>query len=191
MHSHLWRFALLLCSTGLVNAISTLRVPTDLGLITGFTTTTTTNPSVAQFLGIPYAEPPLKSLRWAPAVPKKPVGTWDALAFSHSCSQAEPDSSGAFGYPAEFLIPPGSTSEDCLYLNVWAPYGKNESKREDGLLPVIVFIHGGGLSAVRSLLSTQFIRMLIPPRKGSGGIAYQIPDKWVQRSQEHIAVSIK
>jgi len=81
-----------------------------------------------EYLGIPYAAPPVGSLRWAP--PKPPAhwrGTRRATAFAPHCPQPV----GVFGKP--------STSENCLYLNVFRPAGQRASN-----LPVMVWIHGGG-----------------------------------------------
>jgi para-nitrobenzyl esterase len=76
------------------------------------------------FRGIPYAEPPIGDLRWRAPVPKAPWdGVLDATQFGSWCFQG--------GKTA----PVGS--EDCLFLNVWAP-------QSDSPLPVMVWIHGGG-----------------------------------------------
>lgn len=83
------------------------------------------------FLGIPYAAPPVGNLRWQPP---QPVKRWqdvrDATQYAPTCSQVT--ELGAFAGPS-------STSEDCLYLNVFtAGAVKNGKKR-----PVLVWIHGG------------------------------------------------
>jgi para-nitrobenzyl esterase len=86
--------------------------------------------AVDEFLGIPYAAPPVGPLRWRPP---QPAAAWkgerDATGFGPHCAQpATP-----FGLP--------STAEDCLYLNVFAPAGR----KHDDDHPVLVWIHGGGL----------------------------------------------
>ena len=150
-----------------VSAIDGLCVGTTIGLVTGFINATT--PNVVQFLGIPFAEPPVGSLRWEAPVVKIPVdGNIDASHFSPSCPQLTVLASS--NTIAQFFIS-GPMSEDCLTLNIWAPAdgsGPNATK-----LPVIVWIYGGGFIS------------------GGGQIEYLIPAQWIQRDQSHIVVGIK
>jgi para-nitrobenzyl esterase len=82
-----------------------------------------------EFLGIPYAAPPVGALRWQPPRPAAPWhGTRAATAYAPHC----PQPSGAFGR--------ASTTEDCLYLNVFTPAGARGKH-----LPVMVWVHGGSL----------------------------------------------
>lgn len=84
---------------------------------------------VTAWLGLPYAAPPVGDLRWRPPAPAKPwTGLRAAAAFAPACMQT------GVSMPGET---PPTVSEDCLYLNVWAPAAVK-------LAPVIVWIHGGG-----------------------------------------------
>jgi para-nitrobenzyl esterase len=78
---------------------------------------------VAEFRGIPYAQPPVDALRFRAPVPALPwVGVRDATAF---------------GPPAPQQASPPDASDDWLTLNVWSPETGGAG------LPVMVFIHGG------------------------------------------------
>ncbi|HEX3785888.1 MAG TPA: carboxylesterase family protein [Pseudonocardiaceae bacterium] len=105
----------------------TVRAPvtsTTDGLVRGSDTQ-----GVDEFLGIPYAAPPVGTLRWQPPQPAaRWSGVREATAFAPHCAQP----ASTFGT--------ASTSEDCLYLNVYAPAG---STRSLAGRPVMVWIHGG------------------------------------------------
>ncbi|KAF1994033.1 alpha/beta-hydrolase [Amniculicola lignicola CBS 123094] len=143
-------------------------VDTTSGPVTGLVNRTT--PNVAQFLGIPFAETPTGSLRFLPPKAKSRVNHIDATRFGHSCPQAEPAAPNVWSVDApNFVIPANTTGEDCLVVNVWAPSKHSSSKQ---LLPVIVWIHGGGFQT------------------GGGNIPYHDPSLWIERSQKHIVISI-
>ena len=81
---------------------------------------------VKTYFGIPYAAPPVGELRWkAPQSVQPWKGVRQTTEFSMACKQN-----------ADWLKEP--KSEDCLYLNIWAP------ANEDKPLAVMVWIHGGG-----------------------------------------------
>ncbi|XP_045523635.1 juvenile hormone esterase-like [Pieris brassicae] len=88
--------------------------------------------SFYSFKGIPYAEPPLRELRFKAPIPKQPW-TGVRLAKEHGprCYQID-----LFFQPASNMEPSGS--EDCLYLNVYSP-----DIAPSKPLPVMVYIHGG------------------------------------------------
>jgi para-nitrobenzyl esterase len=100
-----------------------LTVSTDSGPVKGAATQ-----KMREFLGIPYAAPPVGELRWQPP---QPHARWkeprDVTQFAPHCAQ----NASPFGV--------ASASEDCLYLNVYTP------KDGGGNRPVMVWIHGGAL----------------------------------------------
>lgn len=94
--------------------------------------------------GIPFATPPIGELRWrAPVAPGKWSGELDARSFGASCVQFANQAGGRDG--AKEGEPTGS--EDCLYLNIYAPkFTAGEVPTRDEQLPVMYWIHGGGNS---------------------------------------------
>jgi para-nitrobenzyl esterase len=89
---------------------------------------------VREFLGIPYAAPPVGDLRW---MPPQPVTPWNeplkATKFRNTCPQVT--ELGAFAGPT-------SITEDCLYLNVFTT--RRGARDRDRGNAVLVWIHGGG-----------------------------------------------
>ena len=112
---------------------STLRT-IDSGVVQGYA-----NPYGGHtWLGIPFAAPPVGELRWRPPQPVSPwPGVRNALLPGEPCIQ--------FGSPLGGVGEVGSRqgSEDCLYLNVYAPR-LDADRVKDRRLPVMVWIHGGG-----------------------------------------------
>jgi para-nitrobenzyl esterase len=92
------------------------------------------------FLGIRYAAPPTGALRWRSP---QPLAAWSGLrsarAFGHSCWQAL-SPQGFRAWTHEYGVQ-GDISEDCLFLNIWAP------AKARGRLPVLVWIHGGAFTS--------------------------------------------
>jgi para-nitrobenzyl esterase len=85
------------------------------------------------FRGVPYAAPPLGSLRWRPPQAHAQwADTRETISYGAACHQVP----GGLGDP-------GLTSEDCLTLNIWA-------HADDQTRPVMVWIHGGGHDIGRS-----------------------------------------
>ena len=90
---------------------------------------------VTGWLGVPFAAPPLRDLRWrAPRAVAPWQGIYHADRVAPMCLQAlrARTMNQYFGNEA--------TSEDCLYLNVWAPAAAHAK------LPVVVWIYGGGFT---------------------------------------------
>jgi para-nitrobenzyl esterase len=126
--SHARLFAALLALVLAATPAAAQTVRTEGGVLAG-----TTADGLAVYKAIPFAAPPVGDLRWRAPAPAAPwTGVRPAQAFAPACMQrsvAHPE----FGYPAL------SVSEDCLYLNVWAPA---KAQR----LPVMVWIHGGSFT---------------------------------------------
>jgi para-nitrobenzyl esterase len=92
--------------------------------------------SVDEFLGVRYAKPPLGDLRWRPPQPVSPgQQQLDATQFGSNCAQG----TSPWGTP--------SSSEDCLFLNIYVPTATGGSQLWERKLPVMVWIHGGGFTA--------------------------------------------
>lgn len=99
--------------------------------------------NVLLWRGIPYAQPPVGELRWRAPQPMTP---WQGV---RQTTQYGPASWQNKDYCTEMGGgDPGTFSEDCLYLNVWAPRDKAT------LHPVMVWLHGGGFTLGASGLPT-------------------------------------
>ncbi|XP_009575243.1 PREDICTED: thyroglobulin-like, partial [Fulmarus glacialis] len=83
--------------------------------------------NISQFLGIPYAAPPLAERRFRPPEPFAWVETWNATVARAACWQ-----------PGDGEAPLYSVSEDCLYLNVFVPATTVKN------MSVLLFFHNGG-----------------------------------------------
>ncbi|WP_332773209.1 carboxylesterase/lipase family protein [Phenylobacterium sp.] len=116
--------AFLFCPPALAGPIAR----TDAGVVEGVR-----DGPLAVYRGIPFAAPPVGDLRWRePAAPVAWQGVRPAAAFAPACMQT------GVSMPGET---PPQVSEDCLYLNIWAPASRGRTDR-----PVMVWIHGGGLA---------------------------------------------
>ena len=85
----------------------------------------TVDPEIMAFRGIPFAAPPVGDLRWRPP---EAVVPWDGVRDAGEAGAICVQSGGQ----------DVAQSEDCLFLNVWAPRQISEP------LPVLYWIHGGG-----------------------------------------------
>ncbi|GKT51110.1 lipase 1 [Colletotrichum spaethianum] len=127
-------------------------------------------PQVAEFLGIPYAAPPLDDLRWEP--PQPYVVPQSSNPFANGTYISIHPAIQRVDVP-EFMIGDAGMNEDCLTASVWVPSDAvpvGEQTEGEGL-PVIIWFYGGGFET------------------GGTDVPYQMPQKWIQRSQSHIFVT--
>ncbi|XP_069312766.1 cocaine esterase-like isoform X2 [Eulemur rufifrons] len=101
-----------------------------------------TDVGVHTFLGIPFAKPPLGPLRFAPPEPPESwSGVRDGTSHPAMCLQNISITNEESLYLFNVTMPSIPTSEDCLYLSIYTPAHAHEGSH----LPVMVWIHGGGL----------------------------------------------
>ena len=150
-------------------------VQTTIGPVEGFIDPSF--PRVRTWLGVPFAEPPVGDRRFAPPEAKKPIPEGEVLSATKmppAPMQAVTTKPDIYAKHVPEFLATGPYSEDCLYLNVFAPLGGEEERRkEEDPLPTLVFFYGG---------------------EGEwGGInaEYLQPQEWVESSQKHIVVLFK
>jgi para-nitrobenzyl esterase len=109
------------------------KVKLDTGYVTG-TKVSQADQEVYIYKGIPYAAPPIGDLRWKSPQPASP---WSGVRVCTDYSIQAPQYPDVNSPEAMKKLP---SSEDCLYLNVLTPAANTTDK-----LPVMVWLHGGGL----------------------------------------------
>jgi para-nitrobenzyl esterase len=111
------------------SAFAENRIATTSGVVEG---TSEPGSQIRIFRGIPFAEPPLGALRFAPS---QPVRSWSGVR------KADTFGPRAMQLPVygDMNFRSNGMSEDCLYLNVWTP-----ATSADDRLPVLVYFYGGG-----------------------------------------------
>lgn len=148
-------------------------VKTHKGLVRGVTQKLFTGKFVDAFLGIPFAQPPIGKYRFRHPQPSKSwEGELDASKLSNSCYQTNDTFFGSNYVGTSVWNANTPLSEDCLYLNVWTPFGvanttivNNPSKimqqanaarqtnNAPTLRPVLVWVFGGGFYSGTSTLA--------------------------------------
>jgi para-nitrobenzyl esterase len=140
-----WIFGTLLLLLGLIGfsplamadspaPLTTAVVHTSLGPVQG-----TVRDHTFQYLGIPYAAPPVGRLRWAPPQPAAPwSGTYQATTYGNGCPQV-----------ARYGLTEAGYNEDCLSLNIAVPTSPSSSHQRR---PVIVWLYGGAFVGGSSAL---------------------------------------
>ncbi len=107
-----------------------LKVITSSGVTEGYI-----NKNVINWNDIPYAQPPINDLRWK--APRRIEQTSNLIQSKDNnfCLQRTSNLGGSSQFSDDVI----SGSEDCLYLDIYAP-----SKKSTKLFPVMFWIHGGG-----------------------------------------------
>lgn len=152
-----------------VAATPGLDIPSTSGPLTGFIDKD--YPNVRQFLGIPFAQPPLGSLRFQPPKPFTGAKHIDGTVTPPACQQYASNATSLYTYSAPGFLNQAPVSEDCLTLSVWSP--TLECPAKDAKLPVLIFLYGGALQT------------------GSSSVPFQQPPPWIQRTGSHLVVSIQ
>jgi carboxylesterase type B len=155
-----------------VNHSPELRVVTSSGIVNGIYNNTAQ--TVRGFIGIPYAEPPVGRLRFAPPQSKPPARhPIDVSSFSDPCPQVYTYSNESIWSILPYKIwNSANMSEDCLYINIWTPSSKHQIKRARNAA-VMMFIHGGGYGS------------------GSGSVAFYDGTNLVRDNEDIIVVTFK
>jgi hypothetical protein len=115
-------------------------VYTTTGALRGIRRTVLDKKEVHVYYGVPFAKPPLGSLRFKKPVPLDPWnGTLNAFHQPNTCYQEVLENFPGFKGEVTWL-PNTNISEDCLYMNIWVPKPKKHNKK----LPILLWIYGGG-----------------------------------------------
>ena len=116
--------------------------------------------NVYSWLSIPYAQSPVNEKRFRAPVPIEPwTVTIDGTKIPNSCMQlVNRNISRKFEFLTQFSLQMNSRSkisEDCLYLNIWAPidaYAKISMQDAQHSVPILVILHGGEGASGSSML---------------------------------------
>lgn len=130
------------------NVVISTRYGSVQGVIRRFPSINKPIKAVNKFLGIPYAAPPVGELRFRPP---QPVAAWKPATYNASYFRSiciQPGDYNELFWP-NFSHP---QSEDCLFLNVYAPH-RNDISGTGASYPVMVYIHGGGYEVGTPIVS--------------------------------------
>ncbi|PPQ83087.1 hypothetical protein CVT25_003791 [Psilocybe cyanescens] len=142
IHSPLFDLFIFIAFSSVCCALAAPAGTIDIKLKTGVFRGVTQPNGTDRFLGIPFAQPPVGSLRFkAPiAITTPSSAIHDASAFGNACPQL-PDPTIDLGAPV---------AEDCLFLNVFRP----PNLKSDAKLPVLFWIHVGGSPRIRHIIDS-------------------------------------
>lgn len=117
-------------------SLTRYQVTTAIGTLQGSPEETTYGSSLS-FKGIPYAQPPVQTLRFKPPQASEPwEGIREVTRYGASCLQSD-----------TLITETDVMSEDCLTLNIWTPAEEGgERIRSGDPRAVMVWIHGGGFT---------------------------------------------
>ncbi|KAJ5602130.1 hypothetical protein N7510_011664 [Penicillium lagena] len=118
------------------SAISPPVISTHYGTISGGVSPFRGGDKAYVYKGIPYAQPPTGANRWTQVAGPSYWGALDATEFGPQCAQTISDA-------GIFSSGKNTTSEDCLYLNIWTPAYKEGTNLTSLNLPVFFWIYGG------------------------------------------------
>ena len=165
------------------------------------------NKAVNTFLGIPFAKPPVKHLRFRHPQPYgKWSGIYDATRLPRPCYQLPDLAFGKEFQGTKVWNPTTNVSEDCLYLNIWVPRTQPRLRKS----AVMVWIYGGGfytgtttlnvydgkvLAANNSIIVVSiayrlgafgFLSLNHPSAPGNAGLFDQLMAlEWIQHNIKH------
>lgn len=122
--------------SSLVSALSPPVIDTHYGTIYGGLSPFRGGDKAFVYKGIPYAQPPTGANRWTKVAGPSYWGELNATEFSPQCAQTISDA-------GIFSSGKNTTSEDCLYLNIWTPAYENQTNMTSKKLPVLFWIYGG------------------------------------------------
>lgn len=143
------------------------RVNTTSGIILGHPAANRTE--VSEYLGIPFAQPPLGSLRFAAPEPYRSSSTFNASSYGLMCTRNAAQADYSILTAAGYHLTPTAEDylntiqgqgydmgEDCLTLNVWTKPQVGEKAKA-----VLLFVHGGGMRRHASPGSRNFCLVLV------------------------------